>query len=104
MLPVTRRISILTLPSAFIRLALSTMPQEAHYKPPVSSQSPPVPSSMTLALSDDKFNNPDPTQYCKNLGVECTVSILQNWITLLDLNKHFPRLPEAGNLAALVPQ
>ncbi|KAM7542520.1 hypothetical protein Aperf_G00000011552 [Anoplocephala perfoliata] len=65
---------------------------------------PPNPDVISqITTPNDEFNSPDPSKYCQNLGVKDTVAILQNWLATLDVDRHYPSLPEAGNLAALVP-
>ena len=103
MLPSVSRRFGLVLPSKLAHMSVCFMQQKAH-KSPDFPPSLATSTSMKTITADDMFNSPDPSQYCKDLGVDSTVSILKNWITKLDINQHFPRLPEAGNLAALVPQ
>lgn len=61
-------------------------------------------TTSQIATNSDGFNSPDPSRYCQNLGIKDTVRILQNWLATLDVDQHYPSLPEAGNLAALVSQ
>ncbi|KAL5107682.1 Transcription termination factor 3 mitochondrial [Taenia crassiceps] len=53
--------------------------------------------------TDGGFNSPDPSRYCQDLGVKNSVAVLEDWIKNLDIDRHYPRLPDACNLAALVP-
>ncbi|KAM3186315.1 hypothetical protein ACTXT7_004541 [Hymenolepis weldensis] len=77
----------------------------AHRPPSTRSIAPLPPYDETDSLTgaaNDGFNSPDPSKYCQNLGVEGTVTVLRNWLATLDVDQHYPSLPEANNLAALV--
>ncbi|KAL5969137.1 Transcription termination factor 3 mitochondrial [Taenia solium] len=92
----------LFLPTALIRMIRSTTQRHPHSESTAFLQSL-TKSSTILTKIDGGFNSPDPSQYCQDLGVKNSVAILENWIKNLDIDRHYPRLPEAGNLAALVP-
>nr|CDS27762.1 zinc transporter 9 [Hymenolepis microstoma] len=76
-----------------------------HISPSTKSINPLPPSKNTdisTRAANDEFNSPDPSQYCQNLRVEDTVKILRDWLATLDVDQHYPSLPVANNLAALV--
>lgn len=91
------------LPRVLIRMTRSTTQRRPHFKSTTFLQSITKPNTF-LAKIDGGFNSPDPSPYCQDLGVGNSVAVLENWIKNLDIDRHYPRLPEASNLAALVPQ
>lgn len=99
--PTFRRF-ICIFPVTYFRSLRST----AHRSPATSLESVITSNDTDSKLSSviDGFNRPDPSKYCQNLGVEDTVSILREWLATLDVDQHYPALPEANNLAALVSQ
>ncbi|VUZ50294.1 unnamed protein product [Hymenolepis diminuta] len=98
--PVLHRIG-LVLPAVFTHTLRS-----ATHRPPSARSIAPLPpcddTDSLIGAANDGFNSPDPSKYCQNLGVEGTVTILRNWLATLDVDQHYPSLPEANNLAALV--
>ncbi|VDD75060.1 unnamed protein product [Mesocestoides corti] len=85
----------------FLRMVTVTTRIDSSHKSLTTS----LQSSNILATSISKadlLNNPDPSKYCQHLGVGSSVSLLQKWIAELDINQLYPRLPDSGNLAALV--
>lgn len=90
------------LPTALIRMTGSSSQSHPYSKSMTFLQSLTKPDTF-LTKIDGAFNSPDPSQYCQNFGIETSLVILENWIKKLDIDKHYPQLPEASNLAPLVP-